>query len=353
MHSTTNPKRRRLVRHRNRNLLSRRRALLTATRARTRRCAPGRGGDGVSCFTMNELREIASLWNRRADTTPATRLNLRALSTKSALWNAIDQKMRETTTCTEERCWVSSASSLGQHVAGGGPMGGGKGDSRRFLAALDHHAFRPRMPTQWRKNKNEWLSTTDIERVLQQYQQNNPRFRFVGAVPIDFASPSDSGAMGRCVTQALCNVRLSRWLREGVRYVGIVFNLDRHTEPGSHWVSAYMDLSGNGLYYYDSFGGPPPQEINQLFTSIGTQLEAHHGIPATIQHNPYRHQFRNTECGVYSIFFLSSMLDAVEKRVGGAEAFARFVGEGLNDGQVERYREVYYDGGRGESLGEV
>ena len=101
MHSTTNPKRRRLVRHRNRNILSRRRALLTATRARTRRCAPGRGGDGVSCFTMNELREIASLWNRRADTTPATRLNLRALSTKSALWNAIDQKMRETTTCTE------------------------------------------------------------------------------------------------------------------------------------------------------------------------------------------------------------------------------------------------------------
>tara|TARA_Y100000766_G_C18549936_1_gene432460 strand:- start:119 stop:256 length:138 start_codon:yes stop_codon:yes gene_type:complete len=45
------------------------------------------------------------------------------------------------------------------------------------------------------------------------------------------------------------------------------------------------------------------------------------------------------------------MLDAVEKHVGGAEAFAGFVGEGLNDGQVERYREVYYDGGEGGIIG--
>lgn len=199
------------------------------------------------------------------------------------------------------------------------------------------------MPATWRQNPNEWLSTSDIENVMRQYQQHDPTFRFVGAVPIDFASPSDVGVMGRCVTQALCNVRLDRWMREGVRRVGIVFNLDTHSEPGSHWVSAYLDLAGNGLYYYDSFGGQAPLEVQQLFVSVGTQLESRHGYPPTIQHNPHRHQFRNTECGIYSIFFLTSMLDATQRRVDGKTAFAQFVGDGLNDGQVERYREVYYD----------
>lgn len=287
------------------------------------------------------------------------KIDIGSLHTRAALWSAIDQKMRKSSDCTEERCWVSSdvlpasrrmtpSRTDPQRVAGGGSiaLSTTHAPSRStFLAALQHHAFRPRMPAKWRHNKNEWLSTTDIESVMRQYQQHDPTFRFVGAVPIDFASPSDSGAMGRCVTQALCNVRLNRWIREGIRTIGVVFNLDAHDEPGSHWVSASMDLAGNGLYYYDSFGGQPPQEVHQLFTSIGTQLEARHGYPPTVKHNPHRHQFRNTECGIYSIFFLTSMLDAAHRRVNGETAFEEFVGDGLNDGQVERYREVYYDGG--------
>ena len=35
-----------------------------------------------------------------------------------------------------------------------------------------------------KENKNEWLSTTDIYSVMEQYQKAYPEFMFVGTVPV-------------------------------------------------------------------------------------------------------------------------------------------------------------------------
>ena len=43
--------------------------------------------------------------------------------------------------------------------------------------------------------------------------------------------------------------------------MGIVFNLDPHDKPGSHWVSMYVDLNNGGIYYFDSYGYKPLKEI--------------------------------------------------------------------------------------------
>lgn len=320
--------------HRRRSQLSR----------RTRVCAPGRGSDGVSCFTHAELRRIANAWNVAHP--HATPIRTATKTSKAALWHAIDSRMR-TVGCASERCWVSKrgAGFLSEddrqhtHVAGGDAQ-----PVRRLrLSQLDREAFLPRMPAEWKHRPTTWLSTLDIEAVMRQYQQRDPTFRFVGAVPIDFASPSDSGEMGRCVTQALCQVRLKRWWREGVRRMGIVFNLDRHTESGSHWVSAFFDFSGNGLYYYDSFGDAPSPEVRRLFAALGAQLETHHGSPPTVRCNTVRHQFRNTECGMYSIYFLVSMLRMTDAHTNSADAFAAFLRDGRNDRDMQRHREVFFD----------
>ena len=34
--------------------------------------------------------------------------------------------------------------------------------------------------------------------------------------------------------------------------IGIVFNLDKHDQEGSHWVSMFIDLKRDGIYYFDS-----------------------------------------------------------------------------------------------------
>ena len=31
--------------------------------------------------------------------------------------------------------------------------------------------------------------------------------------------------------------------------IGIVFNLDKHNQPGSHWVALYTDLKANQVYF--------------------------------------------------------------------------------------------------------
>ena len=36
------------------------------------------------------------------------------------------------------------------------------------------------------KNKNTWLNSLDISRVMKQYEDNYKNFRFLGPSPIDF-----------------------------------------------------------------------------------------------------------------------------------------------------------------------
>ena len=51
--------------------------------------------------------------------------------------------------------------------------------------------FKPTKPHEWNNNKYTWLNTLDIQNVLEQYEENDPSFFFVGAVPIDFDKQLD------------------------------------------------------------------------------------------------------------------------------------------------------------------
>mgnify|MGYP006897233767 CR=1 FL=1 len=47
---------------------------------------------------------------------------------------------------------------------------------------IKDNTFRPKGP----QGKFEWLSTVDINKVMEQYHHSHPDFKFLGAVPIDF-----------------------------------------------------------------------------------------------------------------------------------------------------------------------
>lgn len=296
--------------------------------SRTRKgdyCAPGRGRNGGTCFTPTELRRIAIAWNKANPLHVPIATHPRRSG--EALWNDIDSKMRAE--CTNEYCWTQR-STLTRHD----PAVGG---------ALAAKSFRPAAPVSWRANPNEWLSTTDIQAVLAQYEHAHPGFKFIGAVPVDFASPADYGGMGQCVVQELCAVDVQRWINRSIHQLGIVFNMDAHDEPGSHWTSLYADFDANVLLYYDSFGDRPPPEVQALMDKLAVQLEARHGTPPTVRANETRHQFHNTECGVYSIYFVAQMLEHRKAGFGSAlDAYASYMSVGLNDKQMNRYRKVFF-----------
>jgi len=54
----------------------------------------------------------------------------------------------------------------------------------------------------------------------------------LGALPIDFLK----------IMPEIANLNLAKLKRNGIRYIGAVFNTDPHTKPGKHWISMVIDL---------------------------------------------------------------------------------------------------------------
>ena len=55
-------------------------------------------------------------------------------------------------------------------------------------------------------------------------------------------------------------------------YVGVVFNLDRHDQSGSHWVGLFVNIPKRVISYYDSTASPPPQYIKFFIDMLERNL---------------------------------------------------------------------------------
>lgn len=202
-------------------------------------------------------------------------------STKAELWDAINRTMHDRYGCAsgDEHCWVDKDTSAARHA----------------------DSLVPAAPSEWTANPEAWLSNFDILNVLTQYERRYPSFKFVGVFPINFAQRD---TFGRCVSEAMCSLRLSA-LKKKYSSVGVVFNLDRHDQPGSHWVCAYVGLTepNRGFYYFDSNAEPMPPEVRRFAKSVVDQAKDDKE-PFEVRENTVRKQFENNECGMFCIHFI-------------------------------------------------
>jgi len=161
-------------------------------------------------------------------------------------------------------------------------------------------AFRPEKPADWDKKPTQWLDSFNIEDVMRQYEAAESNFEFIGPVPIDF--DSKSGLWGKCIVEELCELDLAEVQNKGKTKIGIIFNLDPHDEPGSHWVCSFIDIPASSAYYFDSYGYEPQQEIIDLLARMKEQ-----GIK-NVYWNDIRHQRKGSECGMYCLFVIICLL---------------------------------------------
>ena len=63
-------------------------------------------------------------------------------------------------------------------------------------------------------------------------QRANKKFVFIGPSPQDF----DAEDGNNCVWPELCRFNLAKSKPK----IGIIFNLDNHNQPGSHWVAMFI-----------------------------------------------------------------------------------------------------------------
>jgi hypothetical protein len=272
---------------------------------RLNQCSPRKDGETFTCFTRPSLKRIIKYWN---ESNLNDQINYEESDTRSVLWNKINKRLSKI--CDSEYCWleqpfISNKSEL-------------NGD------------YRPKMPSAWKKNKREWLTTSDIEKVMNQYMKQYEDFFFVGAVPIDFDKEMSAGM---CVVDELCKIKINTLLKKGITQIGIVFNLDPHDKPGSHWVSFYGNIKLGKLYYFDSYGFKPPKEVKKLVERLIEQGNKNN-INMEYEQNKVRHQYKESECGVYSMHFIENMLEG--------KSFKSYCNSDINDDKMNRLRNKYY-----------
>lgn len=165
---------------------------------------------------------------------------------------------------------------------------------------------KPKAPDSWSVNRYEWLSSDDISAIEKQYTKLFDGYTFLGCIPIDFDLKDE---VGKCIVSTLCSTQLQKLFEQGKDRIGIVFNTDPHDGPGEHWIALFADIRADLEYaritYFDSYAQKPEKEIQVLMHRWKDQWDSTgiHTKPTELTYNDTRHQFKDTECGMYSLYF--------------------------------------------------
>jgi hypothetical protein len=285
------------------------------------KCAPSKKFKDGSCFSLKSLKVIAENYNKTHND------KIEISDDKNKLVNILEKKLDNK--CDEQTCWLRLD----------------------FVKAIEDpeildNTFRPVGP----EKKYEWLSTTDINDVVTQYQAKHKDFLFLGAVPADFEELSILG---------ISNLDFQQLEKEGKHKIGMVINLDEHDKSGSHWVGLFTDLKKGQVYYFDSFAKRPYKRTRKFINKIvkyiykskyNSNIIINDAIEKIkggsedkivknlsnidIRYNTKQHQFNNSECGVYSINFIV--------RLVGGESFEDITNNITKDDKMNECREVYF-----------
>ena len=260
-----------------------------------------------TCYSKNSLEKIKRLWNKKHPE------NLINTNDSKEIWKELKNKLIHV--CSTERCWIKQ-----------------KFMENNLDIELINNTHAPNAPKSWKNNLNEWLTSVDIEKVMKQYEKEYPNFTFIGPSPIDFDKKL---LFGECVWNELCNLNIIKLLKEGKNKIGIIFNTDPHYKEGSHWISLFIDINRKFIFYFDSNGDKVPVQVLNLIERIekqGTEIN----IDFTTYFNRKEHQYSNTECGMYSLYFLNQMITTDKTP-------PEFNSKRILDKEVESLRLIYFN----------
>jgi Ulp1 protease family, C-terminal catalytic domain len=265
--------------------------------------------NGFSCYTNKSLTKLRDLWNARHPDVKIT------TNSPKEIHHELAEKLKGV--CNQESCWLKQKTEFG-------PVSSELSDS-----------FAPESPSEWKKNPNEWLSSIDIMNVMKQYEKAYKCFDFIGPTPIDFDTRK---LYGECVWDELCNFSIEDQIKKGKTKIGIIFNTDPHNKPGQHWISMFINIKKKKIFFFDSTGDKPMPEIIKLVDRIKEQgLNMNPKLVIKFDSNEgVEHQYGNTECGIYSLFFIVHML---EDKMTDHYIKTHI----LKDEYMEKFRHVYFN----------
>ncbi len=241
-------------------------------------CSP-KSQYSFSCYTKKNIYKLKSNWNR-------SNKNNKITSTDPyKIW--IDLKNKLSNDCTNEKCWLDQSFMI-----------------KNKNKLLENYTFAPNAPDTWNSNPNEWLNSDDIIKVMRQYEFKYPKFKFIGPSPIDF---NKRKTFGQCVWDDLCKFQLGNYIKNNITNIGIILNTDPHYLGGAHWICIYINIDKNFIYYFDSNADTTPKEVNEFIKKVIDQANQLN-ITLTKYTNTITHQEGDSECGMYVLYIIISLL---------------------------------------------
>ena len=292
-----------------------------------------------SCFTPEIFLKILRKYNEKNKDNKILETDLKAA------WFTLKDRL----SCKKEECWLDQL-----------------GDEK-MKKQIQDHVFAPKHPPDWNDDPDAWLSNFDIEDVAKQYEHSYPEFKLLGPTTIDFDTRLPE-ANGKCVLEDLCKFSLEKMIEEHKTKIGIVFNLDHHDQDGSHWVSMFIDIPNHFIFFFDSADNGVPKEVyipekeggkkknkknktkkTPLVNRIMKQgMELSPPIKFDFYSNEgVMHQRGNSECGMYSLFFIITMLTGrtpfSKGELSVEERRDLFLKTKIPDKVVFKYRKLYFN----------
>jgi len=294
------------------------------------KCAPSKKYTDGSCFSTKSLQKIINNYNKKF------KQNINLNLPKKELVKKITEIFKNNNKCNDQACWLR----------------------QEIVVNIDNddemrkNTLRPEGP----KGKYEWLSTLDINNIMVQYHSIYKDFIFFGALPYDF---EDIGVL-EMNTDELFNDMINK----GKKRFGMVINLDSHNMSGSHWVGLYSDFDKNQVYFFDSVGKKPKKKIKKFINSIVTfmynknypakKLNINNVLKSLnnnnlqnlgsedisnlkkfdIKYNKIQQQYKDSECGVYSVNFIIRLLEG--------ESFEHISNNITYDDKMNKNRKIYF-----------
>lgn len=290
-----------------------------------KKCAPSKFHSDGSCFTLDQLKKMAISYNKFLEEKHFEGNEIIVDNNKRNLVLQLTNRLEKK--CNDQLCWLK----------------------QKFVKALKDedlfkNTFRPIGP----EGRFDWLNTTQINEVMAQYEAKYPDFKFFGALPIDFDD------------LPFLNIRNIDFdnLSKKKKKLGFVFNLDEHWKSGSHWVALYSDLSKSQVYFFDSYGKRPEKRIRNLVKRISKWCHLNNKCKDScsitddsvsymrrdlknkieneidVEYNRNRHQYKNSECGVYSLNFILRLLNG--------NSFNEITESKVLDDEINECRDVYF-----------
>lgn len=288
-------------------------------------CAPivkykNKASNPSSCLSDDIIYKLKNDYNRGRP----LHTQIKA-TTPAEIWQEFKMTMKE---CNKEKCWLKNIR------------------DENMQKKIEEMVFAPEHPDDWNDNPNEWVSNYDIFYVLKQYEIVFPHFESIEPAMIDFGRKNRKTK--KCVREDMCAFSITDLLRRKKTKIGIVFNLADSKSEGSHWVSMFIDIENRFIFYLDSGGDTAPYEILRFVEKIQKQ--------ATKQRRPFQfdyyenapnsHQQGSSECGMYALFFIITMLTGetdFDKNMTVKERIHLFKDKQIPDKYVSKYRNIYFN----------